>query len=272
MDYFSELLESYSQLKKRTYKITYITEEAVDRSDVDPEALKKAEDQADELIANPYPTYAEGLQAVGEKGTWVFRKANTDDISVAINGQTRQGGTVAPGGAVDKTSKAYNNLVGHFLDDLVGGSNEQTEQQTNLTISGSVAGTQLEGLAAFVESDIKGNLIKLATEGVIKIDTSLINKLIVKGNPGQKEDGTTKSSTGILGKILEANIRIVDDEGLSEATTEPMSASMAKSVLENFRDVAAFPSVPEEYKDEACRDILKKVGFYKNNLILFNII
>ncbi len=169
MDYFSELLESYSKLKKRTYKITYINEDVVDRSDVDPEALKKAEAQADELIASPYPTYAEGLKAQGEKGTWVFRKAKTDDISVAINGNTRAGGTVAPGGAVDKTSKAYNNLVSHFLDELVGSSSQKLEQDENLTISGSVAGTQLEGLASFVETDIKGELIKLATEGVIKI-------------------------------------------------------------------------------------------------------
>ena len=27
MDYFSELLESYSKLKKRTYKLTYISEQ-----------------------------------------------------------------------------------------------------------------------------------------------------------------------------------------------------------------------------------------------------
>ena len=269
MDYFSELLESYSKLKKRTYKITYINEDITDRSDVDPEVLKKAEQQADDLISNPYPAYKEGLQALGDNGTWAFKKSGTDDVSVAIAGNTRAGGTVAPGGSIDKTSRAYNKLVGHFLDELEGGSARQTEQQNNLTVSGSVAGTQLEGLASFVENDIKGALIKLATEGVIKIDTSLINKLIVKGNPGEKEDGTAKSSTGILGKILEANIRVVDDDGLSEASTEPMSASMAKSVLENFKSVAAFPSVPEEYKEEACRDILKKVGFYKNNLILF---
>jgi len=269
MDYFSELLESYSKLKKRTYKITYINEDITDRADVDPEVLKKAEQQADDLISNPYQKYNEGIQALGDKGTFAFKKARTEDISVAIAGDTRAGGTVAPGGALDKTSRAYNKLVGHFLDELEGGTTRQTEQQANLTVSGSVAGTQLEGLASFVETNIKGELIKLATEGVIKIDTGLINKLIVKGNPGEKEDGTAKSSTGILGKILEANIRIVDDDGLSEASTEPMSASMAKSVLQNFKDVAAFPSVPEEYKEEACRDILKKVGFYKNNLILF---
>lgn len=269
MDYFSELLESYSKLKKRTYKITYINENIADRSDVDPEVLKKAEEQADEVIANPYPKFNDGRLALGDKGTWAYKKAGTEDISVAIAGNTRAGGTVAPNGAIDKTLDAYNKLVGHFLDGLEGGAQQQTEQQTNLTISGSVAGTQLEGLASFVETNIKGELIKLATEGVIKIDTSLINKLIVKGNPGVKEDGTAKSSTGILGKILEANIRVVDDDGLSEASTEPMSASMAKSVLENFKSVAAFPAVPEEYKEEACRDILRKVGFYKNNLILF---
>ena len=42
MDYFSELLESYSKLKKRTFKLTYITEADEKKG----EDLRKYIDQA----------------------------------------------------------------------------------------------------------------------------------------------------------------------------------------------------------------------------------
>jgi hypothetical protein len=269
MDYFSELLESYSKLKKRTYKITYINENVTDRSDVNPETLKRAEEQAQSLISNPYKSFADALAAAGDGGTFAYKKANSDDVSVAISGNKRLGGTAAPGGVLDTTSKAYNNLVGHFIKELGEGQEEMTEQQKNLTVAGSLEGTALEGLSEYVETGIKQYLVGLSNDGVINIKEGIINTLIVKGNPAIKEDGTLKSSPGILGKILEANVRVVDDDGLSEASTEPMGASMARSVLDNFKAVASFPAVPEEYKQEACQDILKKVGFYKNNLILF---
>ncbi len=99
MDYLSELLESYSQLKKRTYKITYINEE--EDPIADPEALKRAQQAADNVISQPYGRFTDGNVAT-DGGVFAYKKANTEDISVAIGGDTRAGGTVAPGGSVDK--------------------------------------------------------------------------------------------------------------------------------------------------------------------------
>ena len=91
MDYFSELLESYSKLKKRTYKITYISEQ--EDPIADPEALKRAQQAADNVISQPYEGFAAGNQASPD-GVFAYKKAKTEDISVAIGGNTRAGGSV----------------------------------------------------------------------------------------------------------------------------------------------------------------------------------
>lgn len=278
MNYFSELLDSYSKLKKRKYKLTFLSEAGED------DLRKQAEVMADAVVQNEkvYRGEQQGKEATAgsEDLTFVYStsrgKINTAIMGpsgkVSVGGKSNgQVGTWAPGPndderlpQIDKSSDGWNKLVQHFLDRLEGGEAEAILKQENKTVEGSVRGTPYEELSEYFKVNVLDKILSAARDGILNVTPGVINTLVVKGNP---QEGS--SSKGILGKIQEAEIRVVNEEGLSESSTEPMSVSMAKSVSDNFTSVALFPSVPEENKEEACQDILKKVGFYKNNLILF---
>ena len=262
MDYLSELLESYSQLKKRTYKITYINEE--EDPIADPEALKRAQQAADNVISQPYEAYAEGNSASPD-GTFAYKKANTEDISVAINGNTRAGGTVAPGGAVDKNSKAYTKLVNHFLNQEQEGvetDNELSKQEFEKTVEGSLDDPEYVDLVPQANG-ILNRLLGLARDGVL----GDLTEAAVSGTYFVKGSDEKRNATSILYKIMSAEVRTVDDDGLS--TEGKMSPAMASKILDNFEAVTTFIALPEEQKKDSCEDVKRQVGFYKNQLVLF---
>ena len=260
MNYFSELLESYGKLKKRTYKITYISEQ--EEPIADPEALKRAQQAADNVISQPYDRFADGNNAAPD-GTFAYKKANSEDISVAIGGNTRAGGTVAPEGSVDKNSDAYKKLVNHFLKaEKEGIETDQalSEQDRNKTVEGSLDDPEYADLIPKANATLN-RLMSLAREGLFGdiSEAQIASTYFVKGN--------SSVSTGILGKIMSAEVRTVDDDGLS--TEAKMSPAMAAKVLDNFEAVTTFIALPEEEKEDACEDVKRQVGFYKNQLILF---
>ena len=79
MDYFSELLESYSKLKKRTFKLTYISEEEGAQTS---QGQALAQQYADDAIANA-PVGDESAAAPvmkGEEdyGLLIYKKADND--------------------------------------------------------------------------------------------------------------------------------------------------------------------------------------------------
>jgi len=260
MDYFSELLESYSKLKRRTYKITYLSEQ--EDPIADPEALKRAQQAADNVISQPYDGFAAGNQASPD-GVFAYKKAKTEDISIAIGGNTRAGGTVAPEGTVDKNSDAYKKLVNHFLKaEQEGVETDQaiSEQERNKTVEGSLDDPEYVDLIPKANATLN-RLMSLARENVFGdiSEAQIASTYFVKGN--------SSVSTGILGKIMSAEVRSVDDDGLS--TEAKMSPAMAAKILDNFEAVTTFIALPEEEKEDACEDVKRQVGFYKNQLILF---
>ena len=73
MDYFSELLESYNKLKKRTFKLTYITEaedkpdnKGSSQEDIDSASIQDAEAQAkDVALAGVQQQYDDSKRVKG---------------------------------------------------------------------------------------------------------------------------------------------------------------------------------------------------------------
>lgn len=260
MDYFSELLESYSKLKKRTYKITFISEQ--EEPIADPDALKRAQQAADNVIGQPYDSFAAGNQASPD-GVFAYKKARTEDISVAIGGNTRAGGTVAPGGSLDKNSDAYKKLVNHFLKQEQGDEQAlevQTEAERRRTVEGSLEDPEYVDLIPQA-TRIMDRLKSLAREGFLGdiTEAEVQGRYIVTGN--------SENSTAILAKITSAEVRTVDEDGLSSESK--MSPAMAAKILDNFEAITTFIAVPEDQTESACEDVKRQVGFYKNQLILF---
>lgn len=274
MDYFSELLESYSKLKKRTYKITYISEGYT------PEQL------------NAFPEIDSAIQAAaaGNPQTGLGKNKNIE-ISPA---KDKPGHITISGSNIGRknlNSTSYKNdinpnkthagsysrkLLGAWAPDTGEGGDDgltpeeiekkrledekAAEQAKNLTVEGSLEDPEYVDLVPKAKETLS-RLQELAREGLFGdiTEAQIASTYFVKGN--------SSVSTGILGKIMSAEVRTVDDDGLS--TEAKMSPAMAAKILDNFEAVTTFIALPEEEKKDACEDVKRQVGFYKNQLILF---
>ena len=86
MDYFTELLDSYKKLKKRTFKLQYMVEQA-----------NPAVDKANELIANADTNQREVTNVAGSPvGLKIYRRLATErkPEAVMVMGLGSQGGIV----------------------------------------------------------------------------------------------------------------------------------------------------------------------------------
>jgi hypothetical protein len=274
MDYLSELLESYSKLKKRTYKITYISESYT------PEQL------------NAFPEIDSAIQAAaaGNPQTGLGKNKNID-ISPA---QDKPGYITISGsnlGRKNLNATNYKNeinpskthsasfsrkLLGAWAPDTGEGSQDgmspkdiekkrledekAAEQERNKTVEGSLDDPEYADLIPKANATLN-RLMSLARDGLFGdiSEAQIASTYFVKGN--------SSVSTGILGKIMSAEVRTVDDDGLS--TEAKMSPAMAAKILDNFEAITTFVALPEEEKADACEDVKRQVGFYKNQLILF---
>ncbi len=290
MDYFSELLDSYSKLRKRTYKLTFISEE--DDTSVDPAARQAAEQAADSLIANANES-ANDAYAMADKSGYPIawkkyskaRKTNDSGVQQAAetgdtfevkahwNKSARAQGQVTINGNVDKNSKSYQELVKAFMQKGTEGNIAQaelTETQKNLDMPASIEGTFLDGLKErFIQ--VSGVLTTYAEQGWFGDgipDGQALSKYFVPGN--RKE-----AKVGLIGKISTAQVRKVDSEGMSEIGE--MDQAMAEQILNTFEQVTTFApryaqAESEGNKDELrrmCKEVLSQVGYYKNRLVLF---
>tara|TARA_R110001583_G_scaffold22132_6_gene83257 strand:- start:2677 stop:5370 length:2694 start_codon:yes stop_codon:yes gene_type:complete len=107
MDYFSELLESYTKLKKRTFKLTYINEaeekkEGKEEPTTDAATTAKAQETADAAIADAPEISSEEIAAkglkvknvVGEPTNMIIYK-NVKTGAVGVQGLGPQGGILS---------------------------------------------------------------------------------------------------------------------------------------------------------------------------------
>lgn len=267
MDYFSELLESYSKLKKRTFKLTYISEQQ-DPNEITKQALTAATGkQAREPYLIPGTTGAIWQSINGAaQGFYTFV---TD---LAKYRKPEKGASVFP-------TKVYNNPEDEGFADLrsfltgVEKEGESEEAQTQREVEEEAA--RIEEIAAqrasyfFERQNYDLNQVQAAiaaSEESIKNLLSFCSTFTNAEAPAPdfcEKAGTFITQRGqasFLYKIV--NGRVFDSTG--DAKTEPPPA-LLNAVAENHRD---FLKVLYEKPDEkSCKDLNNKVG-YKDGMLL----
>ena len=266
MDYFSELLESYSKLKKRTYKIRFISEAEEPRySDED---LKAAMGVANSKILAPAESWTLGKEANQGDQTYAY-KNREQGVSVVVKGGYSRKLELPldtdEGVPFENKSDGYKNFVYHWAEQG-GASRQLSEKEKQTDIAASLSEGGLEELIPKAER-LKKDLEAYAEVGWYGegITPGQINKYLV---PGSRED----YKIGIIGKIITAEVRKVNEDGLSEPGK--MTPAMASKILDNFEAVTTFGPMyqqteSEEQKQALCQDVLRQVGFYKGRMVLF---
>ena len=189
MDYFNELLESYALLKKRTFKLRYLSEqeqlggsltEVCPDAAADPRALEMARN----LIANPEPAPAGGMAASQDSIKRTVRKSQTpyayinkeNETVVSYVGFGGQGDLrTVPGGQFESMNVDDQcALLGYFIDgaasDAAGESPASPESFAQAELAGTI----------FDLGDIKQRLHKIYTH-YVKLCETLETKKQQKG-------------------------------------------------------------------------------------------
>jgi len=139
MDYFSDLMESYEKLKKRTFKLTYISEAEKpqkvkpdngksSQEDVDAASQKDAEAKAQEVIAAGAVQKHDPSKQVKGGEPYAYLGVKTNKINL-VGGPIGAGWPkpiADSGGNPDVSSEAWTMLVNWFKD---GGAEELSREQ-----------------------------------------------------------------------------------------------------------------------------------------------
>lgn len=285
MNYFSELLESYSKLKKRTYKITFISEDS--QAAIPSEQAAKA---AGEIVAAAREVQAKGkgeiLEGLGANGT------------VAI-GFSEQGKLYARVGSRNLMSKPYSAFINAFssprsylssqsnaskvISAWIGGgeqtddqkrseelqqkSEEQLEKDRNRTIEGSVEGTAYMTVAKILQTGYS-QIQKLIKDKIIDMSDEVALAQYVKGN-------YDTARGGFLKQILEGEVRKINADGTDSVRGGSPSPAQAESMARKFNILATSPGI-EQGSPEAkrfCSQVSNEdnplIGMYKDKPVIY---
>lgn len=112
MDYFNELLDSYTKLRKRTFKLVYINEEEAKEQGPSEEELAAARAAADKAIANPGESASNPLQLTDK--LLIFKGAkDSGNINITGHAGSRVDAVVKGGVTVQAV---YDRLVNALLE------------------------------------------------------------------------------------------------------------------------------------------------------------
>jgi len=275
MDYFSELLESYSKLKKRTFKLTYISEQE-DPDQITSQTLAAAAGKtAEEPYLIPGTTGAIWQSRNGAaQGFYTF----ATDLSVYKKGEGR-------------TSKVYDNPEDEGFAELrsfltggnEGGESEETQTQPSEEAGDEAAEQQeaeqqrLSDLAkpggAF-EERYKYNLKEIgpaldAIDNSIKTVQQACEQYGISNQPKYcKEPGrylTGISNAGFAHKLAAGRTLVIDPEtGQKLDEKEGIAPGLLNDVAENHDALMDFLGGKGD-----CDTITDKIGFYKDRMVVF---
>ena len=285
MDYFSELLESYGKLKKRTYKLTFLNE-AHDYS-------------ADQMRAFGEIDTAIKAAAAGQPQTGLGRKGNMSVTPVEDkpNSVKIEGGN-APAKIVNSTnysnvispnkthSASYSvRLLGAWAPKGEEGSGEAStedmrmdaeiakkqaeleEKRKNKTILGSVEGTEYEETGNILSIGFK-RIQELMYDKIIDMSDDVALAQIVKGNYSTKRGGFLK-------QILQGEVRKLNQDGTKSKKGDKVSPAQAESMARKFMLLAASPGIVagSEQAKEFCQKVGNEqnpvIGMYKDKPVIY---
>jgi hypothetical protein len=298
MDYFSELLESYSKLKKRTYKLTFLTEDskaATSTPEADQAAKEilsiingvgqsgKPQEQKGISFTAPEAEKAAGdtpgaplnqnpaVTVKGFSGKWQSGK------KAKLNGAKSWSEILSPQKIKDTRSAGYA-LVSAWLG---GGetegmrqdaeinqiSAEEQEKRNNRTIEGSVAGTEYEVTGKILSKGFE-DLQKLISDKIVDMTSDTALAQFVKGNHGTRAGGFMK-------QILQGEVRKMNQDGTKSVKGGTVSPAMAESMARKFNTLATCPGIQEgtqeakEFCEKVSNEDSPMIGMYKGSPVLY---
>jgi len=267
MDYFSELLESYNKLKKRTFKLTYICEQE-DPNEITSQALNTVT-QLSSTAEFPY-------ELPGTTGAiWQSRAGRDQGFYTFVRDLEKYRGTKKGG----FTTRVYNDInddgFAELRSFLTGVEKKDDKEETQTQIEADAEAIKIEEIAAqrasyfFKKQNYDLNQVQAAiaaSEESIKNLLSFCSTFTNAEAPAPdfcENAGifiTNRGQSSFIYKIV--NGRVFDSTG--DAKTEPPPA-LLNAVAENHRD---FLKVLYEKPDEkSCKDLNNKVG-YKDGMLL----
>ena len=298
MDYFSELLESYDRLKKRKFKLTYLSEEdkkekkdgKSSQEDVDVKANQDAEAQAKEVISAGLGQKYDDSKRVQGGEPWAFlspAKGSEPERISLILGAGRPMSVADAGGNPKVDSEGWKRLVSYFKD---GGAEkadaasiEADQEQERLATLEKLGGAlELEG---FDPKELKGTLVNLQrSERALREFCNTFGKDAESGPTynlckrsgaylaGASRSGLEyqlakgKASGGTLeGKLADADsIKINPETGVVENQSGTIDAGLLQDVTESHAALTDFLTGKGD-----CDTILSKVGEFNGSTVLY---
>ena len=285
MDYFSELLDSYSKLKKRKYKLTFINE----AYEYSPEQLKSFGDidaavqaaaggneqtglgkngnmSVTPVEGKPNSVKIEGgnagskiVNATSYKNKINPNSTHSGSYSVKLLGAWAPKGEEGAGG--ESTEDMQNNA------ELLKAQQEELERQKNNTIRGSAEGTDYEQAANILSIGFK-KVQDLIYEKVIDMENHVALAQYTAGNYDTRRGGFLK-------QLLRGEVRKVNEDGTKSVKGGSVSPAQAESMARKFNLLASSPGIAKGSQEakEFCKQVNNEdnplVGMYKNKPVIY---
>jgi hypothetical protein len=275
MDYFSELLESYSKLKKRTFKLTYISEQEEGEAF---STLQQILGQAPEGDYQPMPS-----DQYPALGSFDYRKSKAGGVTVR---QGQQQATVLdPQGqkaklnAKGKSNEAGDKMWERLYKALSGEGPEPTAQDTaDQTVADTEQQQQAERLSKLSQPggsfEERGYDLTQIMPALDSIDNSIrtVQKSCEQYDPKNqpkycKSPGTYltgASKAGFAYKLSAGQVVQVDPETGKKTGDGKLEPGLLNSIAQSHDALMDFLGGNGD-----CDTISQKVGFYKNRMVIF---
>jgi hypothetical protein len=278
MDYLSELLESYSKLKKRTFKLTYICEQD------DPEA----EGALTKILQNApqTPGYEQSIEDPNYPGLKSFKYRKTADGGVSVlspkDGQATvldSGGNRATVNAKGQPNKAGDKMWERLFQAMSGkGDEPSASDQVGDNIEAQQQQAEAERLSKLAQPggafEERGYNLKQIAPALDSIDNSIKtvqssceqydpqNQPKYCKNPGVYLTGASKA--GFAHKLSAGKVVQVNPETGQKTGEGEMEPGLLNSVAQSHDALMDFLGGEGD-----CDTITQKVGFYKNRMVIF---
>ena len=292
MDYFSELLESYSKLKKRTFKLTYICEQEGGSEGELVGILSQAPmgSEFTEMPGDQYPAL----------GRFKYRKSS----AVAGSGRKMKPSNkvIVTQGGYDKVTildddgnlikdDSTKSMLERLLKAMAGEEPPQTGAEAADAAAASAAEqeelAELQASHNFLKPDKQTGEPRYSTDPndpancnkAVRTIQETINKLVEYcdnlGEQGKKKVAwCDKAGSYLAGKgNATLTYKLVNGIGVGpDGEQTPIPAPLIADAAENHEDFLSFifdPPVTDEDKAARCEAMNDKVGYYNNKLMFF---
>jgi hypothetical protein len=280
MDYFSELLESYSKLKKRTFKLTYISEQEDSQAEGELIQILTQAPQGDyaPLPGDKYPGLA----------SFNYLKNQTGGVTVRQGRSTRtliddQGQAIKDSSTQQMWDKLYKAMSGEAPE----ATDQENADSAVEKYRADEEAAALEASYNFTKPDNTTGEPKYSTDPAdpananraIRATQETMDDLTDLCNAGgfqirRKYQWCDKPGMYITGKGgATFTHKLTNGLGMGpDGETTPIPPGLLGDAAENHRDFLSFltsPPAPGEEAAERCASMNDKVGYYNGKLLFF---